>query len=58
MNSIKGKDTLPLSTVGVDFSLTFLIARIAYLHYNSGADVNIFDRAWGDYKANTPAQAA
>jgi hypothetical protein len=58
MNSIKGKDTLPLATVGVDFSLKFLIARLAYLHYNSGADVNIFDRAWGDPKAKTPAQAA
>ena len=55
MASIMGSGARPLAAVGTEFSYEFLKARVEFVHYAPGADVAVFDRAWRDKKAKTPA---
>ena len=61
MDSILGQGSIPLPSVGVDFSREFLFGRITFLHHNKGikgVEVSTFDRYWGDPKAKIPARQA
>ena len=58
MESVKGdqKDMRPAHhTVGSVFSLEYLANRIVFIKAVGERNVLIFDRAWGDLKAKTPA---
>jgi hypothetical protein len=58
MNSIRGKagdPYCPHPSIGVVYSLEFLTARLEFIHAAGISKVLIFDRAWGDTMAKTPA---
>jgi hypothetical protein len=41
-------------SIGFEFSLEYLVARVEFCHYAKGADVTLFDRTWRDKSAKTP----
>jgi hypothetical protein len=54
MRSILGKDTVPDSSVGSEFSVRYLTSRVAFKHYAPTADIVMFDRTWRDKSSRTP----
>jgi len=58
MNSLIGDPedmSPPHPSVGVVFSIEFLVARLEFKRAMPNADVAAFDRAWRDKKAKTAA---
>jgi hypothetical protein len=58
MNSLTGDPedmSPPHPSVGVVFSIEFLVARLEFERAMPDTDIAIFDRAWRDKKAKTPA---
>ena len=45
----------PHPFVGSVFSFEFLVSRLEFKRYHPNGDVTVFDRAWRDKKAKTPA---